>query len=133
MKVLVCGGRKYADRERVFATLDDIDRTRGPISGVVHGASGKQDKQGNAICGADLLGRDWQRERMNAPKHEMWLAAVPALWTQNGMAAGPIRNQHMLDRYKPQLVVAFPGGAGTADMVRRAKAAGVEVIEINGA
>lgn len=45
----------------------------------------------------------------------------------NGKAAGPIRNQRMLDEGKPDLVVAFPGGRGTADMVRRAKAAGVPV------
>jgi hypothetical protein len=36
----------------------------------------------------------------------------------------------MLDSEKPALVVAFPGGSGTADMKRRAVAAGVEVIEI---
>jgi UDP-N-acetylmuramoylalanine-D-glutamate ligase len=36
----------------------------------------------------------------------------------------------MLDVGKPDLVVAFPGGRGTADMVRRAKEAGVEVIEV---
>jgi hypothetical protein len=32
--------------------------------------------------------------------------------------------------YGPDLVVAFPGGRGTADMVRRAKAAGCEVLEV---
>ena len=31
----------------------------------------------------------------------------------------------------PELVIAFPGGNGTADMVERAKAAGVEVIEFD--
>lgn len=36
----------------------------------------------------------------------------------------------MLDEGKPDLVVVFPGGTGTADMVRRAKKAGVEVIEV---
>lgn len=33
---------------------------------------------------------------------------------------------------KPDLVVAFPGGRGTADMVQRARAAGVEVLEVKG-
>jgi hypothetical protein len=36
----------------------------------------------------------------------------------------------MLDDGKPELVVAFPGGRGTADMMRRAREAGVEVIEV---
>jgi hypothetical protein len=48
-------------------------------------------------------------------------------WNTHGRAAGPIRNQRMLDEVKPELVVAFPGGRGTADMVRRAREAGVNV------
>lgn len=50
-------------------------------------------------------------------------------WSKYGKAAGPMRNQKMLDEYKPDLVVALPGGRGTADMVSRARVAGVEVIE----
>ena len=47
-------------------------------------------------------------------------------WETHGRAAGPIRNEKMLT-WKPDLVVAFPGGVGTADLVRRAEAAGVPV------
>lgn len=47
-----------------------------------------------------------------------------------GKAAGPIRNQRMLDDGKPDRVLAFPGGRGTANMVKLAKAAGVPVHEI---
>ena len=52
--------------------------------------------------------------------------------TGTGMAksAGHIRNQVMLDKGKPDVVVAFPGGRGTADMVRRAEGAGIEVRRI---
>jgi hypothetical protein len=46
-------------------------------------------------------------------------------WEKLGRSAGPIRNQAMLDEGRPDLVVAFPGHHGTADMVRRARAAGV--------
>lgn len=38
--------------------------------------------------------------------------------------AGPIRNSFML-ALGPDLVLAFPGGRGTADMVRQASEAGV--------
>jgi hypothetical protein len=38
----------------------------------------------------------------------------------DGRAAGPRRNQRMLEDFRPDLVVAFPGGRGTAYMVRRA-------------
>jgi predicted Rossmann-fold nucleotide-binding protein len=43
-----------------------------------------------------------------------------------------MRNQRMIDEGKPDLVVAFPGGSGTADMVRRAKRASIEVMEVDG-
>jgi hypothetical protein len=36
----------------------------------------------------------------------------------------------MLDEHKPNLVVAFGGGRGTADMMRRARGAGVEDFEV---
>ena len=54
----------------------------------------------------------------------------PAPWKRFGPSAGGIRNQQMLDEGKPDLVVAFPGGKGTADMVRRAENAGVKVIKV---
>ena len=43
---------------------------------------------------------------------------------------GHIRNQQMIDEGKPDLVVAFKGGTGTADMVRRAKKHNIKVIEV---
>jgi len=50
-----------------------------------------------------------------------------AEWHRHGKRAGPIRNQRMLEEGQPDLIVAFPGGHGTADMVRRARQAGIEV------
>lgn len=47
--------------------------------------------------------------------------------------AGPDRNQRMIDEGRPDLVVAFPGGRGTADMIRRATEAGIEVFRIGSA
>lgn len=58
--------------------------------------------------------------------------AFPADWRKHGRAAGPLRNQRMLDEGKPDLVIAFSGGKGTADMVRRAEAAGVKVVRVKG-
>ena len=48
-------------------------------------------------------------------------------WDRHGKAAGPIRNKQMLDEGKPDLVVAFEGGKGTANMIAQAEAAGVRV------
>lgn len=44
--------------------------------------------------------------------------------------AGFKRNQEMIDKGKPDLVVAFPGNTGTKDMIHRAKKANIEVMEI---
>jgi hypothetical protein len=39
----------------------------------------------------------------------------------------PRRDHH---RHRPELVIAFLGGRGTADMMRRAREAGIEVVEV---
>jgi hypothetical protein len=59
------------------------------------------------------------------------LETYPAEWDRFGKAAGPKRNQVMIDQGRPDLVVAFAGGNGTADMVNRAKKAGIEVVVIS--
>jgi hypothetical protein len=75
--------------------------------------------------GADALAASWVRNPgwEGTVEHEQY----PAEWSLHGKAAGPIRNQEMLDVGKPDVVYAFPGGRGTADMVRRANKAGIEV------
>ena len=50
-------------------------------------------------------------------------------WQGLGRAAGPIRNQQMLDEGQPDLVIAFPGGIGTANMTALAAKASVKVIQ----
>ena len=54
----------------------------------------------------------------------------PADWDTHGRGAGPIRNKQMLEEGKPDLVIAFPGGKGTANMIGQAKEAGIPVREI---
>jgi len=64
-----------------------------------------------------------------------WCSLVmPAQWQQHGRAAGPIRNRELLQQAIARavahsspgsmasvLVVAFPGGAGTASLVQQAR------------
>lgn len=113
IRVLVCGGRKFADRDLLNRTLSDLHRTRG-IDCII---------EGNAR-GADRLAGFWAR------KHRIDNIKFDADWARDDKAAGPIRNQRMLDEGRPDLVVAFPGGSGTADMVRRARHAGVRVVSL---
>lgn len=113
-RVLVCGGRDFGDYGIVARTLDELKRTRGALHVIQGGAHG-----------ADALARDWCHRQPYTH-----LTNVPADWRSYGKAAGAIRNQRMLDEYDPELVVAFPGGRGTADMVRRAEKAGVPVMKV---
>lgn len=55
-----------------------------------------------------------------------------AKWNELGAWAGPARNARMLHEGKPDLVLCFPGGPGTADMKRRALEAGVLTLTDNG-
>jgi hypothetical protein len=113
MRVLVCGGRYYGttprQRELIYATLDEI----APKHVLEGGASG-----------ADARAREWCRH------HKIANTTFPADWEGHGKAAGPIRNKQMLTEGKPDIVVAFPGGRGTANMIAQAQAAGVPVREI---
>lgn len=110
MRVLVCGGRDYADRRCVYAVLDDL---AGHAEEIICGGAN----------GADALARDWAAYR-SIPCH-----VYNADWETHGRKAGPLRNQKMLDEGKPDLVIAFPGGRGTADMLRRAERAGVAIVK----
>jgi len=49
-------------------------------------------------------------------------------WAEHGVSAGPIRNKAMLE--EADLLIAFPGGNGTANCVNQAVAKGIEVIKI---
>ena len=114
MRVLVCGGRDYADHGTIWRTMDGI-RERTSFSTLIEGGA----------TGADMWCRKWAK-----CQHGMEIETHLADWRKHGRAAGPLRNQRMLDEGRPDLVVAFPGGRGTADMVCRARAAGIEVREI---
>lgn len=114
MRVLVTGGRDYNDAERVFAVLDKLHREAG-IDLVIEGGAN----------GADACARQWAM--LN---HDVASETYEADWENQGCFAGPARNKRMLEEGKPDLVIAFPGGRGTADMVRKARRAGVEVVEI---
>lgn len=127
-RILVCGGRDYADYLCLTKTLEQICWDRKWVSDVVDGNVNWLPKVviiSGVAKGADSLAIDW------AVVNWVPFETYPAQWAVYGKKAGSIRNQQMLDEGKPDLVVAFPGGIGTKDMIRRAKKAGVEVIEVD--
>lgn len=114
MKVLVCGGRGITDTTAVYKALADLAKGWEPDVTIIEGDA----------KGVDRIAGAWARKR------RLTNMKFPADWAKHGNAAGPIRNKRMLDEGRPDLVVAFPGGPGTANMVRQARAAGVPVVEV---
>lgn len=109
MKVLVCGGRNYADAGRVDGILAVLQPSR-----IIHGGA----------TGADTLAGQWA-DRNRVP---VWV--FHADWEAHGKSAGPIRNARMLTESQPDVVVAFPGGRGTQNMISLAVRAGVRTIVV---
>jgi len=112
-RVLVCGGRNYSDLDRVGAVLGKYNQDAG-IDLLIEGGA----------YGADRLARQWA-QALGIP-----VDTYEADWENQGSFAGPMRNTRMINEGKPDLVIAFPGGRGTADMVKKARRAGVQVVEI---
>lgn len=107
MRLLVCGGRSFNNHTFVFKTLDAFPE----ISVIITGAA----------AGVDTLALAWARE------NEIPFIGVPAQWKKFPGVAGPVRNVVMLTDWKPDCVLAFPGGQGTRNMMSVAKAAGIPV------
>lgn len=110
IRVLVCGGRDYENELAVHGILGTTHKTLG-IQAIIHGDA----------AGADSFADQWAR------KNEVDVIRCPADWETHGKVAGPTRNLKML-RYEPDLVIAFPGGKGTGDMIAKAKKEGIPII-----
>ena len=123
MKIIVCGGRDFTDYAFIFRALNRLHAKR-PITHVIEGGQRTRDPHTREIIGgADYWGMRW------AKRNGIPFETVKANWDRDGKAAGPIRNNKMAEM-KPDLVVAFKGGTGTASMIEITKRAGIEVMEI---
>lgn len=116
MKLALTGGRDFPDKMAVFRRLDAIHKIE-PITLLIHGAC--RDPRSGELRGADKWGELWAILR-GVP-----YLGVPAQWLRLGHEAGPIRNQVIIEKYKPHHGISFPGGDGTCDMVQRMKKAGI--------
>jgi hypothetical protein len=138
LRVLVCGGRDYQGRDKVFRTLSALmgeateEHPMGTIQLVViHG-----DCPTGADCWAEDFVHVYWTQVMRFPADWADLSHDDCLkrWSHKhgwyDARAGFRRNQKMIDEGKPDQGVAFPGGPGTADMVRRLKKAGIPVTEV---
>lgn len=118
MIVVVTGGRHYQDDAKVSEVLG-AHHLANPMRLLCEGGA----------TGADRLARKW------AKSCDVSVSTYTADWQTFGRRAGPMRNELMLrsavgfgERWgMPVLVVAFPGGTGTAHCVRTAEFLGLDV------
>ena len=121
MRLLICGSRQWHDEDTIRTMLHNEESVAWANQEefvVIHGhCPDGADRIADRICVEELdmtPGVDLIRE--------------PAQWKRYGRSAGPVRNQLMLDRHRPEVVFAFRHGVksnGTDDMIRRARKAGL--------
>lgn len=112
IKVLVCGGRFYRDRNLVWKTLTDL-RPDFVVTGACK-------------TGADAFAHEWCLRTGTPYKGEeaKWYPRLGFL----DKSAGPRRNSAILVRHPDiSLCLAFTGHSGTADMVKKCIAKGITV------
>jgi len=146
MRILVCGGRNFGRVVRAKPTiaeeppeaqerLEEYKFIQDELNKLIIKLSANHDPNDNWLptditiisggaTGVDSAAADFAA--VNFCKLEVF----PADWKQHGRSAGYIRNKQMLFEGKPDLVVAFPGGKGTAMMVDLANRAGIKVIDM---
>lgn len=111
-RVIVCGSRRWHDRDLIALVLSGLMIERGWNPVIVHGA----------CRGADRIADE------EAGKLGFLTDPHPADWDKHGKAAGPIRNREMA-QLGADLCIAFgpTPGSGTKDMVDRAAKHGIPV------
>ena len=113
MKVIVCGGRDYTPTKEDEQKLLTVLKWLRPDE-VVHGACSGVDQ--------------WAGEIAKAAGFET--AEFPADWLKHGRKGGPLRNSQMAFYVKSHgggVCLAFPGGAGTRNMIEQARDYGIVV------
>lgn len=111
--IVVTGGRDHDDEQYVHDCLTSIPFE---ITRLVHGDA----------RGVDTFAKNWAI--IQGVPHTPY----PADWDGYGVAAGPVRNEQMIEE-EPEIefCIAFDGGTGTNDMVRKCRKAGIERLFFN--
>lgn len=130
IRVLVTGGRDYTDRDRVARALahlganyifgvepEDIVLVHGDCKRFNEDGTVDLDRSADQLAAQEAADLGWQTD------------PHPAKWDLYGDNAGPIRNKHMV-ALGAHYCLVFPGGDGTKNCRRLAKAAGIPIIDI---
>lgn len=144
MNILVCGGRNYGhvvrtvgdpnlETEEMKKRIAEYQHVQDVLHGMILTYSNERKDGENWLptditiieggaTGADSAAADF------AICNYCQIKEYKADWKKHGKAAGPIRNKQMIQDGKPDLVVAFPGGEGTKNMIEQAQAANIAVM-----
>lgn len=119
MRLLICGSRDYNRYLPMKSVVEKVVAGQGPVA-ILHGGAKGADHLAACIA------------KFYKYKEEVY-PVTDTEWRELGKGAGPRRNQRMLDA-SPDRVLAFytdinNKSAGTSDMVRRARHAGIDVKE----
>jgi hypothetical protein len=120
MRVCVTGGRTFTDTAWLHAGLDLLHQVSGGISEIIEGGA----------PGADVRAGEWSERRLGRKATVVeaeWEKYSAGLKRGQKNPAGIIRNAQMV-AMKPDVVLAAPGGRGTARMVEASKKAGLKVV-----
>lgn len=111
-RVCVCGGRNYFNRKRMHEVLSYV-LSHHPDFMIVSGG----------CTGADTLAVEW------AKQNDVYYEIYNANWKKYGKAAGPIRNRQMAES-GIDVLLAFPGGKGTENMITECNDRKIKVVKI---
>jgi hypothetical protein len=125
-RLLITGSRQWPDENAVWESIAMAIAENLPNGGtvtIVHGG---------CPTGADYFAHTWFSLPICDPGYQVVEEVHPADWERYGKAAGPIRNQAMVDRGADLVLAApLPGARslskGTWDCVDRARVAGLRV------
>lgn len=110
MKILVTGGRDFKDEKYIYSVLDEY---KGKITLLITGDA----------TGVDAIAVKW------AIKNNIKNVVYFADWISFGKSAGPIRNFQMLNLNPDiEVILAFPGGKGTKNMIKQGKQHNIHII-----
>lgn len=113
-RVLITGSRNWSDKNRIdecivwellYCTLNDLNLV------IIHG---------DCPTGADAMAQAYCED------HGITTERYPADWNKHGKAAGPLRNQKMVDLGADRCIAfLMEGSRGTKDCIRKAQDAGI--------
>jgi hypothetical protein len=110
MRYIFCGGRDYDNKQLVTMMAESLPEYSILVNGGASGADWLAKEAGKALG--------------------LQVETYPAQWNTHGSLAGPMRNYLMSRLDDVALVIAFPGGRGTENMIAQAAMNNIEVLRV---